>query len=170
MKQSGQPAVEQIQATLDINWITDRLALGACVETEEKMRLAASVGITHIIDMAGEYDESTLARECGIRLLANPVPDDFQPKPREVLERGAAFAEAALRQCDTKVLIHCLAGRHRGPMMTLAVLGVCGWKLEEAMQRIAERRPVVDWSPLYVESVRRFLERRRQSKQEEGSA
>jgi hypothetical protein len=42
-------------------------------------------------------------------------------------------------------------------MMTLAVLGALGWSLEDAMQIIADHRPVVDWAPVYVESVANFL-------------
>ena len=42
-------------------------------------------------------------------------------------------------------------------MMTLAVLGALGWSLEDAMQILADRRPVVDWAPVYVESVSTFL-------------
>jgi hypothetical protein len=37
------------------------------------------------------------------------------------------------------------------------VLGALGWSLEDAMQIIADRRPVVDWAPVYVESVANFL-------------
>jgi dual specificity protein phosphatase-like protein len=148
------------ERVLDMHWITDRLALGGCIDTQEKMQLVARQGITHILNMAWESDESALAGQYGIRLYSNGVLDDFQPKPHEVLERGTQFAQESLRQDGTRLLIHCLAGRHRGPMMTLAVLCVQGWKLEEAMQRISERRPVVDWSPVYVDSVRLFLEQR----------
>jgi hypothetical protein len=37
-------------------------------------------------------------------------------------------------------------------------LGALGWSLEDAMQIIADRRPVVDWGPAYVESVSNFLQ------------
>jgi len=56
--------------------------------------------------------------------------------------------------------VHCAAGVHRAPMMTLAVMCALEWEIEEAMTLIETRRPVVDFADVYVESVRRFLEAR----------
>jgi protein tyrosine phosphatase (PTP) superfamily phosphohydrolase (DUF442 family) len=151
---------EETRGALDLDWITDRIALGGWIETEEKMRAVAQQGITHIVNMAWEFDETALARAYGIQVLSNAVDDDFQPKPAEVLERGVQFAQVCLCEKDTKVLIHCVAGRHRGPMMALALLCVLGWEMEDAMRCIAERRPIVDWTPVYVDSVQNFLKYR----------
>jgi protein-tyrosine phosphatase len=142
----------------DANWITDRIALGGWIETPEKMSDVANSGITHILNMAWEFDETPLAKPYGIQVFSNMVDDDFASKPPEVLERGVEFALAALEQPDSKLLIHCVAGRHRGPMMTLAVLCSLGWTMDEAMRHISSRRSVVDWAPCYVESVAHFLQ------------
>lgn len=48
-------------------------------------------------------------------------------------------------------------------MMTLAVLCAMSWKIDEAMELIETRRPVVDFADVYVESVRRFIESREES-------
>ncbi len=148
---------EQNQNQVDANWITERIALGGWVETAEKMRDVAHSGITHILNMAWEFDETALAARYRIKVLLNKVDDDFAPKSPEVLERGLEFALAALSQPDAKLLIHCVAGRHRGPMMALVVLCALGWSMEAAMRHISERRPAVDWAPVYVESVSNFL-------------
>jgi hypothetical protein len=42
--------------------------------------------------------------------------------------------------------------------MTLALLCSIGWALEDAMELIQGRRPVVDFAEVYVQSVERFLE------------
>ena len=84
----------------------------------------------------------------------------------EILEKGVEFALSALAKPDSKLLIHCVAGRHRGPMMALAVFCKLGWAMEDAMRRLSERRPVVDWAPVYVASVRDFLDNGRTSKGE----
>jgi protein-tyrosine phosphatase len=68
------------------------------------------------------------------------------------------FAEAALQKDGTKLFIHCAAGVHRAPMMTLAVLCSMGWSLNDAMELIEGRRPVADFADVYVESVEKFLE------------
>jgi protein-tyrosine phosphatase len=67
------------------------------------------------------------------------------------------FAEAALER-DGKVYIHCAAGVHRAPMMTLALLGSMGWTIEDAMELIQGKRPVVDFAEVYVQSVEKFLD------------
>ena len=118
----------------------------------------ARAGITHIIDMQIEFDDTPLAKPYGIEVLWNAVDDDFQPKPPEVFKRGVDFAVEALEDESAKVYIHCAAGVHRAPMMTLALLGALGWTLEEAQQHIAEQRPVVDFADVYVHSVERFLQ------------
>ena len=44
------------------------------------------------------------------------------------------------------MFIHCVAGVHRAPMMTLVVLGSMGWKLDDVMELIQGRRPVADFA------------------------
>jgi protein-tyrosine phosphatase len=90
-------------------------------------------------------------------VLWNPTDDDFLPKPPELLERGVEFAQEALSDANAKLYIHCAAGVHRAPMMTLAVMGAMGWDLDAAMVLIETRRPAVDFADVYVESVRRYL-------------
>jgi hypothetical protein len=43
-------------------------------------------------------------------------------------------------------------------MMTLALLGVMGWTVEDAMELIEGRRPVADFAEVYVRSVEAFLQ------------
>ena len=91
-------------------------------------------------------------------MLWNPTDDDFQPKEPELFQRGVEFALQALEREDAKVFIHCAAGVHRAAMMTLALLCSQGWELEEAMQTISSKRPVVDFAEVYINSVERFLQ------------
>jgi hypothetical protein len=42
-------------------------------------------------------------------------------------------------------------------MMSLAILRVQGWSLEDAMELIQSRRYVVDFADVYVESVEEFV-------------
>ena len=143
---------------MDITWITDQIALGGGIWNEEKMEKVAHLGVTHIIDMQVEFDDTPLARPHGIAVLWNAVDDDFQPKPPEVFQRGVEFALDALNSGgDGKLFIHCAAGVHRAPMMTLALLRVLGYSLDDAMMLIEERRPVVDFADVYVRSVEDFV-------------
>ncbi|HVI07038.1 MAG TPA: dual specificity protein phosphatase [Candidatus Binatia bacterium] len=145
---------------MDITWVTDRIAVGGGIWNAENMAEVARAGITHIIDMQIEFDDTALAAPYGIEVCWNAVDDDFEPKPAGVFERGVRFALAALEEDGTKLFIHCAAGVHRAPMMALALLGAMGWSLEDGMNLIAARRPVADFADVYVRSVERYLERR----------
>src|SRR5437764_10551060 len=142
---------------MDMTWITPRIAVGGGIWNAENMAEVARAGITHVIDMQIEFDDTALAKAHAIEVLWNAVDDDFQPKGPEVFERGVAFAQRALEAGGSKLFIHCAAGVHRAPMMTLALLCSMGWEIERAKRHIQEARYVVDWAEVYVRSVEKFL-------------
>jgi len=145
---------------VDITWVTERIALGGGIWNAKNMEELAHSGVTHIIDMQIEFDDRPLAEPWGIKVLWNATDDDFLPKPPELLKRGVDFALEALDDPQARLYIHCAAGVHRAPMMTLAVLCALDWKIDDAMRLIETRRPAADFADVYVESVRRFLEGR----------
>jgi protein-tyrosine phosphatase len=142
---------------MDMTWVTGRIAIGGGIWTDDQMDELARMGVTHIIDMQIEFDDTDLAKPYSIQVLWNPVDDDFQPKPPEVFKKGVEFAISALEQPESKLYIHCAAGVHRAPMMGLAVLRALGYSLEEAMEMIETRRHVVDFADVYVRSVEQFM-------------
>ncbi len=148
---------------MEITWITERVALGGGIWNAGNMQELAQTGVTHVLNMQLEFDDRPLAEPHGIHVLWNPTDDDFLPKAPELLKRGVDFALEALDNPRARLYIHCAAGVHRAPMMTLAVLCAMEWKMETAMVLIETRRPVVDFADVYVESVRRFLESRVES-------
>jgi protein-tyrosine phosphatase len=149
---------------MDITWITDQIALGGGIWTIDKMDKVARMGVTHIIDMQIEFDDTELAEPHAIEVLWNPIDDDFQPKPAEVFQVGVDFATEALSREGTRLFIHCAAGVHRAPMMTLAVLCSMGWTTEAALELIERERPVVDFADVYVRSVEKFLDQQVRAK------
>jgi len=145
---------------MDMSWVTERVALGGGIWNARNMEELAEAGVTHVLNMQVEFDDRPLAERQGIRVLWNPTDDDFLPKPTDLLKRGVDFALEALDDPEARLYVHCAAGVHRAPMMTLAVLCAMEWEMEAAMVQIETRRPVVDFADVYVESVRRFLESR----------
>jgi protein-tyrosine phosphatase len=143
---------------MDMTWVTDRIAVGGGIWNESNMRDVVSQGVTHIINMQIEFDDRELARPHGVEVLWNAVEDDFQHKPAEIFQRGVEFALTALQGPENRIYIHCAAGVHRAPMMTLALLCALGWQLEEAKKHIQSLRSVVDWAEIYVRSVEDFLQ------------
>jgi protein-tyrosine phosphatase len=145
---------------MDISWVTERIGLGGGIWNSNNMEQLAQMGVTHVLNMQQEFDDRPLAEPHGIKVLWNPTDDDFLPKSPALLQSGSDFAMKALDEPNTKIYVHCAAGVHRAPMMTLAILGVLDWRLEAAMELVETKRPVVDFAEVYVDSVRRFLELR----------
>ncbi len=148
---------------MDITWVTERVALGGGIWNARNMEELAQSGVTHVLNMQIEFDDRPLAEVHGVQVLWNPTDDDFLPKSKELLKRGVDFALEALGDPEARLYVHCAAGVHRAPMMTLAVLCAMGWEMEAAMALIETRRPAADFADVYVESVRRFLEPRVES-------
>lgn len=142
---------------MDMTWVTDRIAVGGGIWNDEKMIEVVRAGVTHIVDMQIEFDDTKLAEPYGVKVLWNPTDDDFRPKPSALLQRGVEFALAALEDADAKVYVHCAAGVHRAPMMTLAILRAMGWPLQDAIESVETQRPVADFAQVYVESVEEFM-------------
>jgi len=142
---------------MDMTWVTDRIAVGGGIWNDGNMIEVVRAGVTHIVDMQIEFDDTKLAEPYGVKVLWNPTDDDFQRKPPELLQRGVEFTLAALDDPEAKVYIHCAAGVHRAPMMTLAVLRASGWSLRDAVDVVESRRPVADLAQVYVDSVEQFM-------------
>lgn len=142
---------------MDMTWVTDRLALGGGIWNEQNMIELVKAGVTHVVNMQIEFDDRPLCEPYSVQLLWNPTDDDFQPKSPELLDAGVQFALSALKDPDTKVYVHCAAGVHRAPMMTLAILRAMGWSLEDALETVQSLRPVVDWAEVYVQSVEKYI-------------
>jgi protein-tyrosine phosphatase len=143
---------------MDMTWVTGRIAVGGGIWSADNMAKVAGAGVTHIIDMQIEFDDTPLATIHGIEVLWNPIDDDFEPKAPQVFEKGVEFARAALDQPGTKLYVHCAAGVHRAPMMAAALLCALSWKLQDAIRLIETKRPVVDFADVYVKSIENYLQ------------
>lgn len=143
---------------LDYCWVTDRLAVGGAIWTRRNMELLGTAGITHVVDMQREFDDSQIADGTGITVLWNPCDDDFEDKPCDLFQRGIEFTVRAYQDPRARIYFHCSAGIHRGPMMLLAFLSAQGMDLDEALQLIQRKRYQADFPDVYRHSVARFLE------------
>ncbi len=144
---------------LDYDFLTDRLAIGGGIFTRENFETLIRAGFTHVINTQIEFDDSTLLRDGDHepRILWLPVDDDFLPKQSDFFFRGVRYALEALDQPQSKLLIHCASGIHRGPMLALALLRVLGYDARDALSLLRARRPQSDFPSVYLESVDAFL-------------
>ena len=58
---------------MDMTWITDRIAVGGGIWTDDKMQTVVREGVTHIIDMQIEFDDTPLAEPHAIALAGPPA-------------------------------------------------------------------------------------------------
>lgn len=142
---------------LDYSWVTERFAVGGAVWNRANMRQLATAGVTHIVDLQTVFDDTQMAEGMGIEVLWCPFSDDLQVKEPELFERVVGFAITAYRQPESRIYIHCEEGKHRSPMMLLAVLAVLGMKLTEGQALIQRARPQVYFPNAYRQSVVQFL-------------
>jgi len=56
-----------------MTWVTGRIAVGGGIWTAENMAAVARSGVTHIIDMQIEFDDTQLAVPHAIEVLWNPI-------------------------------------------------------------------------------------------------
>ena len=64
---------------MDMTWVTGRIAIGGGIWTDDQMDELVRMGVTHIIDMQIEFDDTEIARPYDVKVLWNPVDDDFSP-------------------------------------------------------------------------------------------
>src|SRR5260370_35263183 len=108
---------------MDITWLDDRIAIGGGIwNSDSNMAAVKKAGITHIIDMQIECDDTELAAKYGIEVLWNPTYDDFESKPAGLFRRGGEFLEKAVAGAGAEGFINCAWGGNAAPMMGLAVL------------------------------------------------
>src|ERR1035438_1663489 len=58
-------------AGMDMTWVTDRIAVGGGIWNDRNMIDVVAAGITHIIDMQIEFDDTRLAEPYGVRARRN---------------------------------------------------------------------------------------------------
>ena len=147
---------------MDFSYILDRrLAVGAAIWTAEAMADLARLGFTHMVSLQVEFDDTELAAAAGLAALWNPTDDDLAPKPAAFFERSVQFALSALANETAQLYVHCMAGVHRGPLTTAAILCALGYDVDTAVGLVAARRDIANFPEVYLASLRRWAHARR---------
>ena len=143
---------------LDYQFVTDRIAVGAEIRSPNNMAKINRAGFTHIISMQEDVDDAFMADLYGIKVHWEKILDDYEPKPPEHFARVVAFAKEALSDPKAKIYLHCYAGVHRGPLMTLAVLRSLGYSTREGIFLIKSARRVADFPDVYLKSLDAYFD------------
>jgi protein-tyrosine phosphatase len=123
---------------LNMSWITDQLAVGGRIRSQDINALART-GITHVIDTRSEHrDDVNALANVHIELFYLPT-DDTKPFTIEQMMEGARWANEAMQKGD-RVLIHCEHGVGRSVLLTCATLVYDGMQARDALQLIQQKR------------------------------
>ncbi|WP_129790735.1 dual specificity protein phosphatase family protein [Sphingosinicella sp. CPCC 101087] len=142
----------------NLDWLTDKLALGGSFPAERTAWLVEGLAIRAVIDLRAEAcDDADAVCRHGLGFLHLPTPDHHAVAD-SMLDRGVAFAARYLDRGE-RVLIHCEHGIGRAPLLALCVLVDRGRAPLEALHLAKERRPAVSPSPAQYEAWAGWLRR-----------
>lgn len=134
-----------------ITRIWHRLSVGSL---EDARRLASSnpSGIRTVLSLCpGEI----APRDDRIEYVQIPIGDSQPICPKQFDQIMAEIAKSVRRG---PVLVHCLEGISRSPLMCAAWMHAVGYKhIDAALAEIADLRSAIDPSPVLLSSMRRLL-------------
>jgi predicted protein tyrosine phosphatase len=132
---------------MQLHRLTARLALSGCIRYYQDMRQLAEAGVTHIIGFFSDDDrcwetdprvELSWATDFHIMVHRINRADDARPWEPELIASALCFAREALRDPGAKLLVHCMAGVCRSPVMAYGVLRQVFGMESETARRIIE--------------------------------
>jgi hypothetical protein len=130
--------------SVDLSFVSARLATGAAIDGQEDAQEIGALGITHIVDVTDSGDDTPLfAQLPNVHVLWNPTADDGAHKEPEWFKASLDFALPVFATPGTVVYAHCSAGINRGPSTCYAILRALGLAPEPAEQMIRSARPQV---------------------------
>lgn len=131
----------------DLSWVTERIAVGGAIESMADVRVIASKGVTHVLNLRdGDHHPEHFAEEApwlakaGLDYHLNPVHDDGKKKPPEWFQRSIEYALGVLSKPNAKLFVHCKAGINRSPATVFAILYAFGIPDDDAREHVLEAR------------------------------
>ena len=131
--------------------VWERLFLGSIADAE---RLAKSNPdrITAVLTLCPQPPRS---KAIGAEYFHFPIADD-RPIPAGLLDTILLALWENIR--SGRVLVHCVAGSSRSPIIVAAWMQIVGYKnIDECLSEIVRLRSIVDPSPVLLTSVKEHL-------------
>ncbi len=123
----------------DLDFITDSLAVGGALRSDDQIHALPGLGITAVVDMRSESRDNVPELErLGIKFLHLPTID-WHPPTQEDLAAGTAWVREQMA-AGGKVLVHCQHGIGRSVILAAAVLVDAGKSWQDALDLIRAKR------------------------------
>jgi protein-tyrosine phosphatase len=148
----------------DLDFVTDSLAVGGALRSDEQIRALPGLGIGSVVDLRAESKDNVAELErVGIHFLHLPTID-WRPLSPENMETGVAWVLDEMAQ-GNKVLIHCQHGIGRSVILLAAVLVRMGYTWQEAMRFIQAKRVGAGPHADQIEALIEFAKNERKAAQ-----
>jgi len=132
--------------------VWERLYLGSLVDAE-KIARSNPFEITTVVSLC---TQQVFSRGIGIHYIRIPVPDAC-PIAEPKFDLIMACINEGVRK--GKVMLHCVSGVSRSPILAAAWMHQCGYRnFDLALKEIAELRPVIDPCAGLCASVKEHLQ------------
>ena len=127
----------------DLSQITEYLYLSSIPKDEHADHIF-SLGIRLIISMP-VYRPPRVYRRAPFQFIHCPSLDSpLTPIPQFILKRGVRKALPVIDEQGHSVLVHCKEGIHRSVAMACCILVAKGYRSEDAMKLVKEKRDKAD--------------------------
>jgi dual specificity phosphatase 3 len=136
--------------TANVSPITEQLWIGGDFDifrpdvAEAQLAELVAAGLTHIIDVRMEWDDSTWVTSIAphVDYFHHGIDDAGQRIPDDWFDEALAYAFEAFKDPKSVVLTHCHMGINRGPSLGFAILLGLGWEPIAALDAIRAARPI----------------------------
>ena len=123
-------------------WVgASMLVGGSIVDAADARHLALDFGITHVLNVETEHDDSGKGVD---HLLQLQVPDDGSRFPISFVRAAVAFGKPVVMG-NGKLYVHCQMGGSRSPAFVYAVLRGCGSPPAAALEAIRTAKGDINW-------------------------
>jgi protein-tyrosine phosphatase len=117
------------------------------------LSLSNSLGIAAVVNVSIETNQQ---RRDGIKYVHFPLDESERIPPRRFEQVITAISQLVR---TGNVLVHCVAGSSRSPVIVALYMHVVGYKnFDDALSELRDLRPVVSPSKLVIESAMAYLE------------
>lgn len=142
---------------MDYDWITERIALGAKLDSLYDARKLKADGLTHVLNVCEDNEEEDAVGKSGLGYANFSEPDDRKEKPASWYGKSLAFAWQALSDPKAKLYVHCLQGWHRSPSIVYALLRSFGLSKKKARKLVLKGRE--DAEETYFDDADKAIEK-----------
>ena len=139
---------------MNFDFVTERIAIGQKIESQEFAEALRAAGITHVLNLFRGDLESFWRGH--VRYV--PQEDDGSPRTTAQVKMAVDYAFDVLRD-GGKLYIHCQWGLGRSPAACYAILRHFGFSQDEAVALINKKRPrcaTWNWQG-YIPSIEQAL-------------